>query len=282
VLYAPQYGSYRFTLRAPGDAALDLDGQTLLWLEDGGERTAHLELAQGNHPLRLRARAVTGRVSLSWQQPGGQVESVPQWALYAPPVMHHGLKGSYYANAAWEGTPDLIRIDPILDTYYHIPPLPRPYSAEWMGTLEAPQPGTYELGVRAVGWAQLWVDGQVVVETGEPGVNAVRAVSLSRGHHDLRLRFRDTSGHSRLHLQWQPPGAYELVAIPGQFLWPPRADHALSAPVGSALPDGLGAQERRQSDLERLALQDSLVFSSCPNVPAFPRVVQMQGARHEP
>jgi len=165
---------------------------------------------------------------------------VPQWALYAPPVTYHGLQGVYYANAAWEGIPDLIRIDPILDTYYHVPPLPRPYSVEWTGTLEASQPGTYELGVRAVDWAQLWVDGQTVVETGEPGVSAVQAVFLSRGHHDLRVYFRDTTGHSRLHLYWRPPGARELEVIPAQFLWPPRADHVLSAPAGSASADGTG------------------------------------------
>jgi transglutaminase-like putative cysteine protease len=95
---------------------------------------------------RLRALGGVGQVSLMWQRPNGQAEVVPQWAFYRPPVTNHGLQGNYYANANWEGAPTLARIDPFLDMYFHITPLPRPYTAEWSGVLVAPQEGPYGLG----------------------------------------------------------------------------------------------------------------------------------------
>lgn len=227
MLYAPQYGSYRFTLRAPAGATLDLDGQTVVVAEEGGQGVGSLALAQGNHSLRVRALSGPGPVSLLWQPPGGRVEIVPQWALYAPPVTPHGLRGSFYGNASWEGPPVLVRVDPFLDTYFHLTPLPRPYSAEWVGTIEIPFTGTYQLGLRAVDWAQLALDGEVVLETGAPGEEARATVPLGQGLHDLRLRFQDTTGRSRLHLLWRPPGQDTLTVIPSHALWPAQ----------SALPD---------------------------------------------
>jgi hypothetical protein len=117
----------------------------------------------------------------------------------------------------------LARIDPFLDAYWHLTPLPRPYSAEWLGALQAPRAGTYQLSLRAVDWAQLTLDGQVVVETKEPGVDAVETVTLNQGFYGLRLRFRDASERSRIHLLWRPPGQGTLTAIPSQYLWPTHA-----------------------------------------------------------
>jgi 4-amino-4-deoxy-L-arabinose transferase-like glycosyltransferase len=247
VLYAPKHGAYRFALRAPLGATFDLDGQAVPVIEEGSERTASLELAQGNHHLRIRALSRPGQVSLSWQPPGGEMESVPQWALYVPPATHNGLQGHYYSNATWEGSPVLVQIDPFLDTYFHLSPLPRPYSAEWTGTLQIPQSGTYRLGLRAVDWAQLYIDGEVIVETGEPDAEAVETVVFTRGLYDLRVRFRDTVGRSRLHLLWQPPGQETPTVIPSQHLWPSRASlieaapaETRASPIGAARRQGKG------------------------------------------
>jgi hypothetical protein len=195
-------------------------------------------LAQGNHHLRLRAPSGPGQVRLSWQPPGGETEVVPQWALYAPPVAPHGLRGSYYANADWVGAPEFVRVDPLLDTYYHLTPLPRPYSAEWVGALEVSQPGTYQLGLRAADWAQWTLDGRVVLEIDAGGMDVTETVTLDldRGLHDLRLRYRDSVHNSRLHLLWQPPGQEMMEAIPAQSLWPSRASALLPEGTGQASP----------------------------------------------
>jgi hypothetical protein len=218
---------------------------------ENAKGTVTLELAQGNHALRIRASSRPGQVRLLWRPPGGQLEAVPQWALYAPPVGAHGLRGAYYANADWEGSPALVRIDPFLDTYYHLTPLPRPYSVEWAGVLEVPRSGEYRLVLRAVDWAQLTLDGKTVLETVTPGEAAAEGVTLEKGLYDLRVRYRDTSEHSGLHLLWQRPGHEALSPIPAQNLWPSRAvaraDRALERGDPRSVPAGAITQpvERR-------------------------------------
>jgi streptogramin lyase len=118
--------------------------------------------------------------------------------------------------------------------YFHIPPLPRPYTVEWVGVLAAPQAGPYGLGLRAVDWAQLYLDDQLLLETSGPDIYSQATPMLDRGLHDLRLRFKDTTGRSRLHLWWQPPGQDGAAAIPRQYLWPSRSSYietALLEPV---------------------------------------------------
>ncbi|MCL4304071.1 MAG: glycosyltransferase family 39 protein [Anaerolineae bacterium] len=242
-LYAPDYGSYVFTLRAPAAASLEIDGNVVVKLENEGQQIAPLLLAQGNHRLRVRALGGIGPVSLLWQRPGHQTEVVPPWAFYRPPVTNHGLQGNYYTNANWEGAPALARIDPFLDIYFHITPLPRPYTAEWSGVLAAPQGGAYTLGLRAVDWAQLYVDDQLAVETTGPDALTQATLILEQGLHDVRLRFKDATGRSRLHLLWQPPGQAAMVAIPAHYLWPSRSSYVEPSPAELPPPEALAAPQ---------------------------------------
>lgn len=237
VLYAPEYGSYAFTLRAPASASLEIDGNVVVSLENAGQQIAPVQLAQGNHRLRLRALGGTGQVSLLWQRPGQQIEIIPAWVLYRPPVMPHGLQGTYYANANWAGSPALMRIDPFLDMYFHITPLPRPYTVEWNGVLAAPQAGDYNLGLRAVDEAKLYLDGQLLVATSGPDALTQTPITLEPGLHDLRLTFKDTIGRSRLHLLWQPPGQVTAVPIASQYLWPSRGSYVETPPAELPPPE---------------------------------------------
>jgi 4-amino-4-deoxy-L-arabinose transferase-like glycosyltransferase len=226
VLYAPKYGHYVLTVDAPDRVALTLDGVTV-----DGEGTLSLTptLAQGNHSLRLRAEGGVGRVRLSWQFPGGGLQTstgdagvVPQWALYSFPVSGHGLLGKYYANPDWQGEPALERVDPVLNVYFHLTPLPRPYSVEWTGALDVPYGGAYALGLRSVDEARLYLDGQLVVEATTPDEYVESLVTLETGLHDLRITYQDQTGRSRIHLYWTRPGG-EKEIIPTQYLWPSRA-----------------------------------------------------------
>lgn len=218
ILYAQRYGPYSLRLITPGKGLLELDGNIIF---DGeGEQLTGLPLAQGNHSIRVLAEGGPGQVALFWQQPGKGETFVPQWAFYAPPITNHGLLATFYPNDRWQGRPVLQRIDPFLDMYFHFTPLPRPYTVEWAGSLDAPQSGLYRLGLRAVPEAQLSLDGKLLLTTLAPNQNIEAAVTLEAGLHDLSVRFKDNTDRSSIYLTWTTPAGVR-EPIPSQNLWPP-------------------------------------------------------------
>ncbi|MGQ9502394.1 MAG: PA14 domain-containing protein [Anaerolineae bacterium] len=227
VLYAPRYGRYQLAIEVPGRASLTLDDQQ--WAIT---RTLSLELllAQGNHSVRLWMEGDHGRVHLAWKSPGDtSLQTVPQQALYKMPVSAHGLLGRYFANPNFSGDPVFERIDPRLDVYFHLTPLPRPYSVEWSGAIEIPYEGTYTFGVRAVDAAELYLDDQLVVRTQVPDQLSENVLFLQSGLHTLRLTFRDLTTRSRIHLYWKRPGG-EREIIPTPYLWPSMISARLAPP----------------------------------------------------
>ncbi len=144
----------------------------------------------------MQARQGEGQVALYWQPPGAMEELVPDWALYTTPVTNHGLLGTFYPNVNWEGQPAFQRIDPYLDTYFHLIPLQRPYTVEWTGSLLAPQSGIYTLGLRAVQEADLALDGQPLLITAAPNELANAVIPLEAGLHQIQVRYKDTVDRS--------------------------------------------------------------------------------------
>ena len=244
ILYAPRYGPYSFRLVTPGPGRLELDGN--LVLDGQAEQLVGLPLAEGNHTLRLVAESAPGEVAFYWQPPGRGEEVVPQWALYGPPITNHGLLGRFYANDRWQGQPALQRIDPFLDSYFHFTPLNRPYTVEWVGALDVPQSGLYSLGLRAVAQAELFVAGQAVVATRTPDQYIEVPLVLEAGLHDIRVRFKDSTDRSRIHLYWTTPRG-ETGPIPSENLWPPLGRYPERAPQPSPVQAGPLSLSWRQS-----------------------------------
>lgn len=222
ILYAPAYGPYRFRLVTPDTGILEIDGNTIFNGQD--EQVASVTLAEGNHQIRVRAEAGQGQVALYWQPPTADEELVPAWALYTHPVTNHGLLGTFYPNDSWSGEPALQRIDPFLDTYFHLIPLQRPYTVEWTGSLIAPQTGIYRLGLRAVQEAELFIDGQHLLTTQGPDQYTEASVTLDVGLHNILIRYRDSVDRSRIHLTWIPPNG-QFQPIPSDYLWPPMGQY---------------------------------------------------------
>ena len=222
IIYIPRFGSYNFKLITPGSGLLELDGNAIL---DGqGEQLTNISMAQGNHRIRIQAEAAPGQVALFWQPPGQGEELVPTWALYAAPITNHGLQGTFYANNDWQGQPAFQRIDPFLDTYFHLIPLQRPYSVEWTGSLVVPQSGVYRLGLRVVQEAELFLDQQLLLTTTGPDQYTEVPIPLEAGLHEILIRYRDTVDRSRVHLSWtKPDGTTE--PIPSEYLWPPMGSY---------------------------------------------------------
>ncbi len=255
-LYAATFGRYRFHLIAPADATLEIDGFTVL--SGIGEQTTTFTLAQGNHHLRLQAAsgAHGGAVHLHWQPPNSTLTSIPRNALYTEPITNHGLLGQYYPNSNWQNSPALVRVDPFLDTYFHFTPLPRPYTVLWSGSLVAPVTGIYNIGLRAVGVAQLFLDGQPIVTTAAPNQITAQALSLTAGQHHIVVQFLDNAARSQIHLLWAPPGTTDLRPIPAENLWPPLGENW--QPTPSTAPAASGFQPQPLALTYRTTLSEGL------------------------
>ncbi|MCB9077402.1 MAG: glycosyltransferase family 39 protein [Anaerolineaceae bacterium] len=234
ILYAPEYGPYTFHWVTPAGGLVEIDGTPVI--EGTADTIKDLLLAEGNHQIRVRAEGGQGEVALYWQPPRQDEESlIPAWVLYTNPVTNHGLRGSFYPNLDWSGSPVLQRIDPFLDTYFHLIPLKRPYSVEWEGALVAPQSGLYRLGLRAVQEGELFIDSQSLLTTTGPDEYTEAPISLDAGLHSLLIRYRDTVDRSRIHLSWIPPNG-SIQPIPTDYLWPPMGKYPEpSAPVADAV-----------------------------------------------
>ncbi|MCX6044745.1 MAG: PA14 domain-containing protein [Chloroflexi bacterium] len=177
VLNAATYGPHQFFLQAPGHAELYIGEQRVL--TGTGELTGGLVLAQGNHNLRVRAVGVPGPFSLAWRPPTHEPEVIPATALYVPPVTSNGLLGAYYANNQWQGAPAFTRIDPLLNLYFHVTPLPRPYTVEWTGKIAIPQPGNYYFGLESIDQSTLFIDNQAVTTGRLPNVYQENALGTT-------------------------------------------------------------------------------------------------------
>jgi PA14 domain len=223
ILYIPQFGQYQLQLESPGEGTVWVDEALVLQKESATEQTIDLQLSQGNHTLRVRAAGGEGLARLAWRSnPEDDFETIPASDLYlSPPVFSNGLVGSYYAGGDWDAQPAFVRIDPFIDMYFHIVPLSRPYGVEWEGEIEIPTTGEYEFGLRVNGEAQLFINGELVVDASQPTEYMGGTINLVEGRNRLRLRFLDYLGASRIHLYWTKPGDVQSI-IPSAVLFPKR------------------------------------------------------------
>jgi len=235
ILYVPRYGCYNLGLIAPAEGRVHLDENLLL--DEPGE--AKLLLAKGNHALRVEAEGGDGRVGLYWQPPGEPPNPVPQRFLYTtPPVTNNGLLGRYYRGLEWAGEPALEQIDLSLALYFHITLLPRPYTVEWTGKLEAPTTGSYGFGLESIDDSWVYIDGRLIVETHVPNQYREGQTSLTAGWHDISVRYVDRTSHSHINLYWRPPGGGQEI-VPPERLLPPQGAYpevVLHAPTPPPVP----------------------------------------------
>jgi len=205
VLKVRTYGPHRFAVQGPGRSQLYIGEEAVLQEENGSSET--FMLAQGNHELRLRTSVTNsdtlGMFQLIWHPPDSGVEVVPNHALYIEPMTSNGLLGNYYANGEWAGPATLQRVDPQINIYFHLTPLPRPYTVLWEGKIAAPVTGD---------------------------------IPLTAGLHDVEIRFADYTDHTHINFYWMPPGGGGQRKVPSSALFPPRGNYErIELPAASEL-----------------------------------------------
>jgi DNA-binding beta-propeller fold protein YncE/4-amino-4-deoxy-L-arabinose transferase-like glycosyltransferase len=222
VLRAPVYGPHQLLLSAPGYAELYI-GETLAFSGTGELETA-LSLAKGNHNIRLRAVGGEGPVNLRWRTPDRDTEIIPPTALYVEPVAANGLLARYFPNGEWRAPETLAEINPELSLYFHVIPLPRPYTVEWTGKIAIPVTGGYRFGLESIDESRLFIDGEPVVAATEPNRYEENSIALEEGLHDIRIEYVDRTDHSHINFYWTPPGG-ERQIVPAAALFPPQGSY---------------------------------------------------------
>jgi beta-glucosidase len=210
----------------------------------------------------------------------------------------YGLRGEYFANTGFNGTPALVRTDRHInfdwDKAEPAPGLPREdYSVRWTGTFTPPAPGVYQLGAKVRGCTdchqretlRLYLDGKLLLEEGAKHTVPVRFMDTRP--HPLRLEYvhRNVPTHhmvtAGIDLLWAAPAAVqrELAVNEAKAADVTVAFVGLSPELeGEELPVKLpGFDGGDRTDLalpsNQLALLDSLAATGRPLV-----VVLMNGS----
>jgi beta-glucosidase len=102
-----------------------------------------------------------------------------------------GLKGEYFSGGDFAGSPQLVRVDELVDLglFLHrphalkLPPGLKDFSVRWTGFLTPSESGMYKVGL--IGCMQrMWLDGKLIVDDATlhgPSLQAV-TIQLSKGH----------------------------------------------------------------------------------------------------
>jgi hypothetical protein len=150
---------------------------------------------------------------------------LPAAHLFRLPVTNNGLLGAYYPSPDWSGAPAFMQVDPQIAFYFHIIPLPRPYTVEWTGKLFAPKEGEYHFALNSVDGSKLILDHQLLVDNPNGRSTVESITSLTQGWHDIMVRFSDETAATQIYLYWMPPGATQLELIPTHYLSPPMGEY---------------------------------------------------------
>jgi DNA-binding beta-propeller fold protein YncE/4-amino-4-deoxy-L-arabinose transferase-like glycosyltransferase len=231
-------GNYHLALTAQGgQATLLLDDEPILTAQDETAQTSLL-LAGGFQALTLifQASAHPQQVRLDWSSPRQpDLHPVPAQHFYALKNASNGLLGTYFATPDWQGDPILVQRDLFITPNEAII---SPYSVQWIGQVAAPVEGSYIFGTRSDDGSFLLIDGQLVVDNG--GLHGAEyregSIVLTRGWHDIEVKYSDNGGSRAMELWWQPPASAKNL-LPSTYLRPGKNmthDDLPPMPIASA------------------------------------------------
>ena len=135
-----------------------------------------------------------------------------------------GATAKFYGNRHWNG-PSVVRVERQINLDFMTAPSAsfpqQEFSVEWSGWLRTDRDGQYTFDLRSDDDSTLELDGHLVVDAG--GVlfptTGTATVAMTRGLHQIRLRFFQTDGAYEFYAYWTPPGEAGLAAFPTEQLF---------------------------------------------------------------
>jgi len=158
----------------------------------------------------------------------------------------YGLKGRYFANIDFKGTPFRTLVEPVIDfsSEDDEPRFKRPrFSAQWTGSIVLPRTGRYLFATESDDGSWIDIDGDTVVDNG--GVHGARRREgvrvLEAGPHAIRVRYFQAGAGGSLRLFWMPCRRGVLESIPPTVLFPRPPDQVRVARAHAIPPRDLPA-----------------------------------------
>jgi lysophospholipase L1-like esterase len=131
-----------------------------------------------------------------------------------------GITTAFYANPHWRDAPALVRVERQINLDFMTAAsasLPQQqFSVEWSGWLRIDRDGQYAFDLRSDDGSTLELDGHLVVDANGTAFPTTRSatVAMTRGLHQIRLRFVQTEGTYEFYAYWTPPGDPGPTAFP--------------------------------------------------------------------
>lgn len=122
-----------------------------------------------------------------------------------------GLKGEYYNNVSWQGNPVFIRTDAQIDFQWTLfSPDPEKldndfYSVRWQGTLQAPESGTFKIGIDGNDGYRLYLNGELLIDN---FIKRSRQLTLADytfeagREYNILIEFYEPRGNAWFNLVW--------------------------------------------------------------------------------
>ena len=206
------YGRYRLAWSGHGSVRpkIVLDGSQVAAMKP-------LTLAAGLHSVAVDIAAHSAAGDLELALSGNPLRALPPAEVFNPlKVWPRGVVGDYRGQDGQR----LMRIDPVLGIFFHVLPVPPPFTVVWRGDLYAPRTGRYLLGTKQVATARLAVDGRWITNNLQHFVLQMKPVRLVVGWHPVEMKYAAVGGFFSAFLYWKPPHR-ETSVVPSAFLRPP-------------------------------------------------------------
>ncbi|HTO93161.1 MAG TPA: glycoside hydrolase family 3 C-terminal domain-containing protein, partial [Bacteroidota bacterium] len=179
----------------------------------GGGGSAYVTPFYGVSPLEGISAKFRGKAAVS-TEPGCFMDQdiVPLASSWlrppAPDQGKTGLRGEYFANQEFKGTPALTRIDAGVNFDWGggapDPSLPPDhFSVRWTGTLVPEESGEFQISIRSDDGSRLYVNGELYIDNWglHAGVTKSRAITLLEGTPvEIRLEYFENDGGALVEL----------------------------------------------------------------------------------